>query len=152
MPAGAARRPSAAVAGKSLIAALSLDKASNERERRLGDFPPAAVNGERVAAIRNFDDFRDPTMAQFTLVRSVRESYRCPSQILPVGDAGMKTVHSECPGSSGQTHHDIGRFWATTVGLGRCNTLVVGIAAMRRGLLKSRAQKAITTKTGRITR
>ena len=52
-----------------------LDEALNERERRVGDFSPAAVDHEGVSAVGHFDDLGDTNISLLAFERRVRD---CP--------------------------------------------------------------------------
>src|SRR4051812_31641033 len=55
---------------------LDLDEAPNERERRVGDLAPAAVDRERVPAVLDLDDLGHALVVLLLLVRGVRDRPR----------------------------------------------------------------------------
>ena len=73
--------PSFVLRGRSLCR----DEAVEERERRVGDLPPAAVDRERVAAVRDLDDLGHALVALLLLERRVRDRPR-DGVVLLAGD------------------------------------------------------------------
>src|SRR5262249_47490088 len=58
----------------------------DEVERGLGDLAPAVVDGERVAPVRDLDDFRHAGVAPLPLVGGVRDRPRHRVVLLAVDD------------------------------------------------------------------
>src|SRR6266566_7499171 len=56
--------------------ACDLDEPLDKRERRLGNFPPAAVDHERVPTVGHLDDLGDTRISLLALERRVRDRPR----------------------------------------------------------------------------
>jgi hypothetical protein len=61
------REPHCAAPATKTGAVMALGEAPYERERSVGDLPPAAVDGQRMAAVRHLDDLRDAFVALLLL-------------------------------------------------------------------------------------
>ena len=73
-----------------------MDEPLDEAERGLGNLVPAAVDGERMAAVRDLDDLGHALVPLLLLVRRVRDRPRHDVVLLAVDDQ----QRARGPGSS----------------------------------------------------